>query len=81
MVDARRVAVRRKLVLAVGTVTRSVGASGEVVVGSGESSSEEGRDGHAARRPDARARSLAPWGGSVGPWYDCTVSTVSRTER
>ena len=54
MVDARRVAVRRKLVLAVGTVTRSVGASGEVVVGSGESSSEECRDGHiyiAARRP------------------------------
>ena len=43
MVDARRVAVRRKLVRAVGTVTRSVGASGEVVVGSSESSSEEGR--------------------------------------
>ena len=46
MVDARRVAVRRKLVRAVGTVTRSVGASGEVVVGSSESSSEECRDGH-----------------------------------
>ena len=62
MVDARRVAVRRKLVLAVGTVTRSVGASGEVVVGSGESSSEECRDGHIYISPhvgpDARGGEL-----------------------
>ena len=46
MVDAGGVAVRRKLGLAVGTVAMSIGASGEAVVGSGESSSAEGR-----RRP------------------------------
>ena len=81
MVDARRVAVQRNTSPFVGTVAMSIGASGEVVVGSGESSSEEGATAIAARRP-RRTRSLAPrGGGSVEPWYDCTVSTVSRTER
>ena len=78
MVDAGGVAVRRKLGLAVGTVASSVGASGEVVVGSGESSSEEGRrpSPHVVARRTPRR---VVWrGGSVGPWYDCTVS---RTER
>ena len=43
MGDARGVAVQRNTSPAVGAVAMSIGASGEVVVGSSESGSEEGR--------------------------------------